>query len=99
MRNASQVIYTAPMNSVACFRFRTSWHAACVIVLLASTSACGQTGPLYLPDPTADMIEVRKPGTVAPSSDKKSRKRGAADSEAQSAPSDSPQPPADTEDE
>jgi predicted small lipoprotein YifL len=88
------------MNSVASFRFRPSWHAACAILLLASTVACGYRGPLYMPDPQPDMIEVRKPGTPASSPEKKNRNTGAAQTgPAQSDPAGGAQPSEDTEDE
>jgi len=68
------------MNAASRFRLRPSWHAGCVIVLLASGSACGLKGPLYAPDEKPDMIEVRTPGTPASSAEKKPRNTGAAPS-------------------
>ena len=50
------------MHSSSRSLLRPALQSACAIVLLAASSGCGQTGPLYMPDPKADMIEVRRPG-------------------------------------
>ncbi|MGH8251179.1 MAG: LPS translocon maturation chaperone LptM [Steroidobacteraceae bacterium] len=51
-------------------------RAALALAVMVLTTACGQTGSLYLPDDAVKTpVEIRTPGTVPPSEPKEAEKK------------------------